>query len=62
VYAFCASCNRHLQLDLAALVASGHGDTPLVKLPLSCSQCGRSGHKITVEGQSYPGTAARLRG
>jgi hypothetical protein len=61
VYAFSAPCNRHRQLDLAAMIAAGHGDTPLVKLPLTCSQCDKSGHSITVEGRSYPNASASLR-
>ena len=61
VYAFCSACNGHVQLDLAALIAAGHSTAPLLKLPLTCSQCGKSGHSILVEGRSYPGTAASLR-
>jgi len=36
------------QLDLTALVASGHGDAPLVHLPLR----GAAGHQVVVSGQS----------
>ena len=34
---------------LDALVAAGHGDVPLVSLPLRCRQ---TGHKIIVSGKS----------
>jgi hypothetical protein len=39
--------------DLAALVATGQGDLPLVQLPLRCSACGKTGHRIIVSGRSY---------
>jgi hypothetical protein len=41
------------ELDLAAIVAGGFGDVPLIKLPLRCSACGALGHEIKVSGQSY---------
>ena len=53
VHSICTRCDRWVKLDLAALIAAGHGDTPLMKLPLRCSQCGRMGLEIKVSGQSY---------
>ncbi len=53
VHSICTRCDRWVKLDLVALVAAGYGDTPLVKLPLRCSQRGKTGHEIKVSGQSY---------
>ena len=50
----CARCDRFAELDLAALIAAGQGDVPLINLPLRCSSCGWGGHKIIVSGRSYP--------
>jgi hypothetical protein len=30
--------------------AAGHGDTPLLELPLRCIDCGKRGHGIIVRG------------
>jgi hypothetical protein len=38
VHAVCASCDHIALLDLDALVAAGHGDTPLIRLRLTCSE------------------------
>jgi hypothetical protein len=53
VDAVCPHCDRWRELDLAALVAAGQGDTPLIQLPLRCSVCGALGHEIKVSGRSY---------
>ncbi len=53
VHGACPHCDHIQELDLAALVAAGQGDVPLIHLPLRCSACGRTGHKIIVSGQSY---------
>jgi hypothetical protein len=53
VDAVCTACNHWAQLDLTALVASGHGDVPLVHLPLRCAACGAAGHQVSVSGQPY---------
>jgi hypothetical protein len=45
--------DRWRELDLAAIVAAGFGDVPLIKLPLRCSACGALGHEIKVSGRSY---------
>jgi len=45
-----AHCHRDAMLDLAALVAAGHGRTALHDLPLRCEKCGQRGHGIIVDG------------
>jgi hypothetical protein len=35
--AWCRACQHTVRLDLPALVAGGHGDVPLIHLPLRCS-------------------------
>jgi hypothetical protein len=40
-------------LDLGVIVEAGYGDIPLVQLPLRCSACGQTGHKIIISGRSY---------
>jgi hypothetical protein len=49
----CPHCDRWKELDLAAIIAAGRGDLPLVQLPLRCSTCGKTGHQIKVSGRSY---------
>jgi hypothetical protein len=41
------------ELDLVAVIAAGHADVPLIELPLRCSKCGKTGHKVIVSGRSY---------
>jgi hypothetical protein len=53
VDAVCTACDHWAVLDLPALVAAGHGDVPLVHLPLRCAACGAVGHRVVVSGQSY---------
>jgi hypothetical protein len=55
VHAVCRNpaCDHRAKLDLAALVAAGQGDIPLVELKLRCSACGKTGHEIKVSGRSY---------
>jgi hypothetical protein len=55
VHAVCRdpACDHWQALDLAALVAAGQGDVPLIQLPLRCSACGRAGHQIKVSGRRY---------
>ena len=53
VDAVCPHCDHWQELDLAAIVAVGQGDVPLIQLPLRCSACGRTGHQIKVSGKSY---------
>jgi hypothetical protein len=53
VDAVCSGCNHWNELDLTALVDAGHGDTPLIRLPLRCSACGSTGHRVVVSGRSY---------
>jgi len=47
------ACDHWQELDLAAIVAAGQGDVPLIELKLRCSVCGRTGHLIKVSGRSY---------
>lgn len=57
VHAACRHCGRVVPLDLAAIITGGHGDTPLIDLPLRCTGCDRTGHSIIVSGwleQPYP--------
>jgi hypothetical protein len=53
VDAVCPHCDRWKELDLAALVAAGQRGLPLARLPLRCSACGKTGHRIIVSGRSY---------
>lgn len=55
VHAVCRdpTCDHWQELDLAAIVAAGHADVPLVELKLRCSKCGALGHYIKVSGRSY---------
>jgi hypothetical protein len=50
VTATCKHCHRDAQLDLAALLAAGHGCIALRDLPLRCETCGQRGHGIIVDG------------
>jgi len=54
VAAICANCDRIVDLDLAALIAAGLGDVPLVRLPLCCAACGYRGHTISVGPSTMP--------
>lgn len=49
----CKHCDHDAALDLAALVADGYGDIPLVELPLRCRACGLAGHAISILGSPY---------
>jgi hypothetical protein len=53
VDAGCAACDHIVELDLAGLITTGHGDVPLIRLPLRCSACGSTEHTIIVSGRSY---------
>jgi len=55
VNAYCKHCSNKAPLDLAALIRAGHGNTPLLELPLRCSHCGETGHTVLVSGQSFVG-------
>ncbi|MBV8093808.1 MAG: hypothetical protein JO110_11340 [Acetobacteraceae bacterium] len=39
VQAYCKHCTHVAALDLETLIRVGHGDTPLLELPLRCEQC-----------------------
>jgi hypothetical protein len=55
VHAACRDpmCDHIQELDLAAIIAVGQGDVPLVELKLRCSKCGKTAHRIIVTGRSY---------
>jgi hypothetical protein len=39
---------------MEALIRDGHGDIPLIQLPLRCNVCGQLGHKVIVSsGRAY---------
>ena len=43
VDAVCSACGHWIVLDVAALIAAGHSDIQLIKLPLRCGVRGRPG-------------------
>ena len=45
--AWCRACPHTVRLDLRALVAGGHGDVPLIHLPMRC-RCGSDQFGIIV--------------
>ena len=45
--AWCRACQHTVRLDLAGLVDGGHGDVPLIHLPLRC-RCGSDQFGIIV--------------
>ena len=47
VSAWCRACQHTVRLDLPALVAGGHGDVPLIHLPLRC-RCGSDQFGVIV--------------
>jgi hypothetical protein len=55
VHAVCRdpACDHWQELELAAIAAAGHGNVALIRLPLRCSLCGKTGHEIKVIGRSY---------
>jgi hypothetical protein len=53
VDAVCVPCDHWGKLDLVDLIGRGQGDVPLIRLPLRCSRCGKTGHRIVVTGRSY---------
>ena len=44
--AICQTCQHACDLDTADLIARGHGDTPIDRLPLVCAACG--GRRVAV--------------
>ena len=47
VSAWCRACRHTVQLDQEALAAGGHGDVPLIHLPLRC-RCGSDQFGVIV--------------
>ena len=62
--AWCRACQHTRRLDLGALTAGGHGNVPLVHLPLRC-RCGSDQFGIIVGAIStakwQPGRTVRRR-
>ena len=48
VTTWCPHCGHVSELDLPELIAAGHGDTPLLELPLRCARCGERRFQLTV--------------
>jgi hypothetical protein len=48
VTAWCPHCGHVSELDLPELIAAGHGDTPLLELPLRCARCRERRFQLTV--------------
>lgn len=55
VDAICQTCQHVAQIDLAAVVAAGQGDVPLVKLRLRCTGCGGVDCRVVVSGRRFVG-------
>ena len=60
VSAWCRACQHTVRLDLRALVAGGHGDVPLIHLPMRC-RCGSDQFGIIV-GEVSAGKSAACPG
>jgi hypothetical protein len=46
----CPECSHNSSIDLAALIARGRGDVPLIRLPLRCTKCGSRAVGVIVSG------------
>ena len=56
VHVWCSkSCHRSKDADLAALVAGGRGDVPLVKMRWRCGNCGSRLTDSVVSGSHFNG-------
>jgi hypothetical protein len=53
VTVYCRHCQHSAPLDLAGMAESGHGDTPLLELPLRCDHCGAIAYRISVSGPHF---------
>jgi hypothetical protein len=40
VLVWCKACRRQAPADLAAIIAAGKGDVPLIELRFRCANCG----------------------
>ena len=40
LHVWCKACHHAADADLQALIDSGHGDVPLIKLRFRCAKCG----------------------
>lgn len=48
--AICQACQHGAEIDLAALIASGRGDVPLLDLRFRCARCGSRDCQAVVSG------------
>lgn len=62
VHVQCRNCRRWRKLDLQALAARGHAETPLLFLPLVCSACGSRDHDSVVSPGEHPYKQAECNG
>jgi hypothetical protein len=54
VLVWCKACRHQADADLGGLVASGHGDTPLVRLRFRCTACRSRLTDFVVTGRDTP--------
>jgi hypothetical protein len=52
VEGLCINCDHAARLDRGALIATGRGSVPLIKLKLRCVQCGSDRLSLVVSGVS----------
>jgi ribosomal protein L44E len=48
VSVFCRTCDRHTWIDLAALIAAGHGERPFIRARFRCRDCGAIGETSMI--------------
>ncbi|MBV9539218.1 MAG: hypothetical protein JO047_07730 [Alphaproteobacteria bacterium] len=48
------TCGHQVEADLAAIIARGHGDVPLRRLPFRCGRGGGREVQSVVAGQKRP--------
>ena len=58
VHVWCKSCHRAQDADLAALIAGGRGDTPLVQVRWRCGNCGSRLTDFVVSGSHFNSRSA----
>jgi hypothetical protein len=49
----CRYCRRHRLLDLQAIVDSGRGDVPMVRLPFRCTSCDSTNTGLIVQTKQW---------
>ena len=58
VHVWCKSCHHAKDADLAALVAGGRGDVPLIRTKWRCGNCGSRLTDFIVAGSHMSGRPA----